>query len=192
LLNTLDAATASDYRSTPMATAKKSANKPAATARAAKTDATVLLQRDHSDVKKLFKQYEKLADAEADGAQRQALATQICTMLTVHATIEEEIFYPAARAAGVDAGVLAEAEVEHASAKDLIAQIRDMEPEAPLYDAKVRVLGEYIDHHVGEEERELFPKCRAATMDLNDLGIRIATRKDELMSEMSEGLEVVG
>jgi len=87
--------------------------------------------------------------------------------------------------------VLDEAEVEHASAKDLIAQIRDMEPDAPLYDAKVSVLGEYIDHHVGEEEHELFPKCRASAMDLNDLGIRIAARKDELMGEMAEGLEVV-
>ena len=103
-----------------MATAKKStakkasakktaAKKPAASARAAKTDATVLLQRDHADVKKLFRQYEKLADAEASGDERQALATQICTMLTVHATIEEEIFYPAAREAEVDEDLLNEA-----------------------------------------------------------------------------------
>ena len=67
-----------------------------------------------------------------------------------------------------------------------------MEPDAPLYDATVSVLGEYVDHHVGEEEEELFPKCRASAMDLNDLGIRIAARKNELMGEMAEGLEVVG
>ena len=114
-----------------MATAKKSAakkpaaKKPAATARAARTDATVL-QRDHAEVKKLFKQYKKLADNEADGEERQALAEQICTMLTVHATIEEEIFYPAAREAEVEDDLLDEAEVEHASAKDLIAQIQSM------------------------------------------------------------------
>ena len=157
-----------------MATAKKStAKKPAASARAAKTDATVMLQRDHADVKKLFKQYEKLADAEADGAERQALATQICQMLTVHATIEEEIFYPAAR----------EAEVEHASAKDLIAQIESMSPDDDLYDAKVTVLGEYIDHHVQEEENEMFPKCRRAKMDLAGLAERMAERKSELMAE---------
>ena len=120
------------------------------------------------------------------------LAEEICTLLTVHAALEEEIFYPAARAAGVDAGVLDEAEVEHASAKDLVAQIRDMEADAPLYDAKVRVLGEYIHHHVGEEEEGLFPKCRGSAMDLKDLGVRIAARKDELMGEMTEGLEVVG
>jgi len=173
-------------------TAKTAAKKPAATASAAKTDATILLERDHNDVKKLFKQYEKLADDEADGEERQALAQQICTMLTVHATIEEEIFYPAAREAEVEEDLLDEAEVEHASAKDLIAQLRDMEADAPLYDAKVKVLGEYIDHHVGEEEKELFPKCRKSAMDLRDLGVRIAARKQELMGEMSEGLEVVG
>lgn len=168
-----------------MATAKKTAGKkPAATARAAKTDATVLLQRDHSDVRKLFKQYEKLADAEADGEERQELATQICTMLTAHATIEEEIFYPAAREAGVEDDLLDEAEVEHASAKDLIAQIQSMSPDDELYDAKVTVLGEYVDHHVQEEENEMFPKCRRAKMDLAGLAEQLAERKAELMAEM--------
>jgi hemerythrin superfamily protein len=168
-----------------MATAKKSAaKKPAATARAAKSDATVLLQRDHNDVKKLFKQYEKLADGEAEGSERQALAEQICTMLTVHATIEEDIFYPAAREAEVDDDLLDEAEVEHASAKDLIAQIRSMSPDDDLYDAKVTVLGEYIDHHVQEEEGEMFPKCRRAKMDLAGLAQALAERKSELMAEM--------
>ena len=177
-----------------MATAKKStakksaakkgaAKKPAASARAAKTDATVLLQRDHADVKKLFRQYEKLADAEADGDQRRALAMQICQMLTVHATIEEEIFYPAAREAEVDADLLDEAEVEHASAKDLIAQIQSMSPDDELYDAKVTVLGEYVNHHVQEEEGEMFPKCRRAKMDLAGLAEQLAERKSELMAE---------
>jgi hemerythrin superfamily protein len=109
-----------------MATAKKAAKKTVAgktpaTARAAMSDATLLLTRDHAEVKKLFKEYEKLADAEADGEERQALAEQICAMLTVHATVEEEIFYPAAREAEVESDLLDEAEVEHASAKDLIA-----------------------------------------------------------------------
>ena len=106
----------------------------------------------------LFANYRKLADGGAGGDERRPLAEQICTLLTVHAALEEEIFYPAARAAGVDAGVLDEAEVEHASAKELVAQIRDMEPDAPLYDAKVSVLGEYIDHHVGEEEQRAVPE----------------------------------
>jgi hemerythrin superfamily protein len=168
-----------------MAIAKKTAAKrPAGTASAAKTDATILLERDHSEVKKLFKQYEKLADAEADGEDRKALAEQICDMLTVHATIEEEIFYPAARAAEVEEDLLDEAEVEHASAKDLIAQIKSMGPDDELYDAKVTVLGEYINHHVQEEEGEMFPKCRRAKMDLAGLATELAERKSELMSEM--------
>ena len=165
-----------------MATAKKStAKKPAATARAAKTDATVLLQRDHADVKKLFKQYEKLADAEADGEERQALATQICQMLTVHATIEEEIFYPAARAAIDETDLVDEADVEHATAKDLIAQLEASSPEDDdHFDAKVKVLGEYVRHHVKEEQDELFPKLRRTALDMVVLGERMAARKHEL------------
>lgn len=158
--------------------------KPAASASAAKTDATALLQRDHAEVKKLFRQYEKLAKAEAEGEERQTLAEQICSMLTVHATVEEEIFYPAAREAEVEDDLLDEAEVEHASAKDLIAQIQSMSPDDDLYDAKVTVLGEYIEHHVQEEENEMFPKCRKAKMDFAALAAELATRKAELMGEM--------
>lgn len=165
-----------------MATAKK----PAATAAAAKSDATVLLTRDHNQVHQLFKQYEKLADSEADGSNRQALAEQICDMLTMHATAEEEIFYPAAREAGIESDLLDEAEVEHASAKDLIAQIRAMRPDEDLYDAKVKVLGEYIDHHVKEEQEEMFPKCRKSKMDLAGLAQQIAERKAELQAELDE------
>jgi hemerythrin superfamily protein len=162
------------------------AKRPAATASGAKTDATVLLTRDHTEVRKLFKQYEKLADADGEASDRQALAEQICMLLTTHATIEEEIFYPAARNADVDSDLLDEAEVEHASAKDLIAQIRAMEPDQDLYDAKVKVLGEYIDHHAQEEEEEMFPKCRRADMDLADLARQLAERKAELMAEAEE------
>ena len=167
-----------------MPTAKKVAKRPLATATSAKTDATALLERDHAEVKKLFKEYEKLADAEADGEERQALAERICAMLTVHATIEEEIFYPAAREAEVENDLLDEAQVEHASAKDLIAQIQGMGPDDDLYDAKVTVLGEYIDHHVQEEEGEMFPKCRRANMDLAGLAAALADRKAELMAEI--------
>ena len=107
-------------------------------------------------------------------------------MLTAHATIEEEIFYPAARDAGVEGDLLDEAEVEHASAKDLIAQIRSMSPDDDLYDAKVKVLGEYVDHHVREEEDEMFPKCRKADMDLAELAQQLSERKAELMEELGE------
>ncbi|MGZ8259120.1 MAG: hemerythrin domain-containing protein [Caldimonas sp.] len=166
-----------------MATAKKSsAKKSSGGTRAASNDATALLKRDHAEVKKLFKEYEKLAEDEAEGEERQALAEQICTMLTVHATVEEEIFYPAAREAEVESDLLDEAEVEHASAKDLIAQIESMSPDDELYDAKVKVLGEYVEHHVQEEENEMFPQCRKAGMDLNELGRQIEERKSELMA----------
>jgi hemerythrin superfamily protein len=170
------------------APAKKSAAKKTSSSSGAggARDAIALLKADHKEVNDLFQEYEELADAEADGEERQALAEQICDMLTVHATIEEEIFYPAARESDVESDLLDEAEVEHASAKDLIAQIKSMAPEDDLYDAKVKVLGEYINHHVQEEEGEMFPKCRKAKMDLATLGSELESRKSELMGELSE------
>jgi hemerythrin superfamily protein len=156
----------------------------ARTTAAKATDATKLLSADHKEVKALFKQYDKLAKGEGSEDEKQAIAEEICTMLTVHATIEEEIFYPAAREALDEQDLLDEAEVEHASAKDLIAQIRGMSPSDELYDAKVKVLGEYIDHHVQEEEKELFPKVRKADLDLKELGASLEARKQELMNEM--------
>jgi hemerythrin superfamily protein len=172
-----------------MATAKKTASRAAPAkkaAAAAKPDAIKLLSTDHAEVKQLFAQYEQLVDDEADDEERQALAEQICTMLTVHAAIEEEIFYPAAREALDEQDLLDEAEVEHASAKDLIAQIQEMDPDEELYDAKVKVLGEYIAHHVKEEETEMFPQCKSAKMDLAALGAELAERKEELMGELDE------
>jgi len=150
-----------------------------------KTDAIALLSADHKEVDALFKEYEKLCKADADDGEKGLLAAQICAMLTVHATIEEELFYPAARAALEDDGqdLLDEAVVEHASAKDLIAQIEDANPGDELFDAKVQVLGEYIRHHVKEEETELFPKVKKAKADLVALGAALAGRKEELVSE---------
>lgn len=149
-------------------------------------DAVQLLTGDHAEVSALFKKYDKLAEAKAKASDRQAHAEQICTLLTVHATIEEEIFYPAARGAGVESSFMDEADVEHAAAKDLIAQIRAMSPDADHYDAKVKVLGEQIEHHVEEEQDEMFPKCRAAGMDMAELGRALAARKDELIREAAE------
>jgi hemerythrin superfamily protein len=164
-----------------MASSKSAARKSSASD--AKSDATALLQSDHAEVRKLFKEYERLADADAEGDERQALAEQICTMLTAHATIEEEIFYPAARDAEVESDLLDEAEVEHAAAKELIAQIESMSPEDELYDAKVKVLGEYVEHHVQEEEGEMFAQCRRSNMDLAGLGQSLAERKAQLLAE---------
>ena len=143
-------------------------------------DAIDLLVADHLAAGKCFKQYQTLMKKSAPAAQRKALADKVCGMLTVHTRIEEEIFYPAARKAGLDADMLDEANIEHASAKALIAQIERGQPGSDAYDAKVKVLGDYIEHHVIEEHTEMFPKCRRSTMDLVALRGRMAARKAEL------------
>jgi hemerythrin superfamily protein len=147
------------------------------------TDAIAILTADHAKVKKLFKEFEKLHDDESDEEAEQ-VAQQICNELTIHATVEEEIFYPAVREATEDEDLMDEAEVEHASAKDLIAQIQGMSADDDKYAAKVIVLGEYIDHHVKEEQDEMFPKAKKAKVDMAALGEKIDTRKQELKEEM--------
>lgn len=175
--------------------ASKTATQPARSSRAAKpkskaarktartaakpADAIKLLKDDHKEVKTYFKQYEALED----DSEKRALADKICTALIIHAQIEEEIFYPAVREAIDDDDLLDEAEVEHASAKQLIAEIQAMDVSERLFDAKVTVLGEYIDHHVDEEEKEMFPESRDTDLDLKALGAQLAERKAELMTE---------
>jgi hemerythrin superfamily protein len=156
------------------------ATRRASSAAAKPADAIKLLKDDHKEVKAWFEAFDKTDD----DAKKQELADKICKALTVHAQIEEEIFYPAAYEALDEEGddMLDEAEVEHASAKELIAQIEASKVGEPLFDAKVTVLGEYINHHVEEEESELFPECRASDMDLKELGTRLAARKAELMA----------
>ena len=146
-------------------------------------NAIALLTADHKAVKTLFRQYQKLMSQDAADDDKGAIAELICNELTVHAQVEEEIFYPAARAAIDDDDLLDEAQVEHSTAKDLIAQLKSMEPGDTLYDAKVTVLGEYIDHHVKEEEEEMFPKVRKANLDLVELGSSLAQRKEELKAD---------
>ncbi len=150
-------------------------------------DACDLLDADHRAVKKMFKEYEELTGSRARGATQKKLelARHICMELTVHAQIEEEIFYPAVRAAIKDTDMLDEAEVEHQSAKDLIAQIQQMMDADDKFDATVKVLGEYIDHHVKEEKNQIFPKARSARkLDLVAMRDELEERKEELMSEM--------
>ena len=146
-------------------------------------DAVDLLTDDHLEVGARFKQYEKLAKKEAPADQRRTLAQTICDMLKVHTTIQEEILYPAARRAGIDADLLDEADIEHASAKELIAQIEVGDPDDDHYDAKVKVLGEYITHHVVEEHTEMFPKCRRSAMDLVGLRGEMEARKMSLVAD---------
>ena len=141
-------------------------------------DAIALLRADHAKVAELFEQFEKARE----NARKLKLAQTICSELKVHTTIEEEIFYPAARAAIQEDDLLDEAEVEHASAKELIAQIESGSPEDEKWEAKVTVLGEYIRHHVKEEQNEMFPKVRKTDLDLKELGDELAARKAELRS----------
>jgi len=164
---------------TSPSTSKKTAKNMSESAEG--VDAITLLTEDHENVKALFEQYEGLGDRAK--ASKKKLATQICTELTKHATAEEEIFYPAVRAAGKDKeDMIDEATVEHASAKDLIAQILEMEPTEELFDAKVKVLSELIEHHVQEEEEEMFTKAREAGLDLEMLGQQIVERKAQMMT----------
>ena len=138
-----------------------------------------LLMKDHKAVKALFAQYDTLSDRSF--ATKKKLADQICQELTVHTQLEEEIFYPAVRPPIHDGDLMDEAVVEHASAKELIAQITAMDPADDLYDAKVKVLSEQIEHHVGEEEGDMFPKVRQTGVDLEALGQEMAARKEQLM-----------
>jgi hemerythrin superfamily protein len=166
--------------------AKKAAAKPNKSSKEGKVapgadapaDAIAILEADHREVERLFDKFEA---AEGD-ANKRDLANAICVALKVHARLEEELFYPAAYVVLGDKSLIDEAQVEHASAKDLIAQIEAGAPGEPFYDARVKVLAEYIDHHVTEEEEEIFPQCRSSKMDLDRLGAVMALRKQELMA----------
>ena len=142
--------------------------------------AVKLLKQDHRAVAQALEEFES-----AEREEKQAIAQRICKMLTVHAQIEEELVYPAARDAfdSDDAHLVAEARVEHASLKDLIGQIEDCAAVDEEYEAKVCVLGEYTQHHVSEEEGELFPRLERSSLDLEALGERLEERKRELMGE---------
>ena len=143
-------------------------------------DCIELLKRDHREVEEYFEDYKDLDDETEKGA----LAEKICTSLKVHMQVEEEIFYPAAREATKDDDLLDEAVVEHAGAKHLIEEIETMEVDDDLYDAKIRVLGEQIKHHVKEEEEELFPEVEGSKMDLKAIGKKLGERKTELMADL--------
>jgi hypothetical protein len=151
-----------------------------------------LLEADHRKVEALFEQYE--AEKEADEDTKRPIAERICGELTVHAQVEEEIFYPWLREnlSEEDMELVEEAFVEHATAKDLIAQLEGAGEIDEAYDAKVKVLSEYIKHHVKEEENEIFEKCGDEQEELDELGQQMAARKAELMEEMGLAEEAEG
>lgn len=142
-------------------------------------DAVDLLDTDHKAVKKMFIDFNALSDAQAPADERFALAGKICDALTVHAQIEEEIFYPAVREAVGDE-LMDEALEEHAQAKAMIAQIQAMDEDDEALDETVKALGKAIDHHVLEEREQIFLKARLAPMDLKSLAQPLADRKAEL------------
>jgi hemerythrin superfamily protein len=152
-------------------TARKSAPKP--------KDAIALLRADHKKVSALFEQFENSRAA----SRKKDLVAQICNELSVHTQLEEEIFYPHVKAALDDSELVPEANVEHASIKELIEQVQDAEPDGEGYDARVKVMSEYVKHHVREEQNEMFPKLRKTDLDLVALGRRMAARRHELMPD---------
>src|ERR1700753_4205677 len=151
---------------------------------AAVQDAISLLKADHRKVEELFAKYESSRAKKAD------IAKQICMALTIHTTIEEELFYPACKKAGVESDMLDEAHVEHDGAKTLIGELEDGTPEDEFYDAKVKVLSEEIKHHVKEEEKRggIFTEARKADIDLDALGDQLAARKEELKAQYEKKL----
>jgi len=151
-------------------------------------EATELLRADHKRVSALFEQYEKTRS----NARKKALVAEICMELSIHAQVEEEIFYPAVKAALKDKELVPEATVEHATLKELIAQVEGMEPDGEMFDARIKVLSEYVKHHVKEEQTEMFPKSRKTRLDMHELGAQIASRKVELKASWQGAAEKPG
>lgn len=151
------------------------------TSKPAAKDAIAMLREDHKKVSELFEAFDK---ARLD-SRKKALVEEICAELEIHTTLEEEIFYPAVKEALKDHELVPEANVEHASVKDLIAQVKGIEPDGEMYDARVKVMGEFVKHHVKEEQTEMFPKARKTNLDLKALGQQMAARKQELLGQLA-------
>lgn len=144
-------------------------------------DAIDMLKQDHDKVEKAFKEFEKMDRQEAESCQQ--LIRSVCEDLKVHTTLEEEIFYPAVREAIADEDLMNEAAVEHETARMLIDQLENMAPDDPNYFATFTVLGEYVKHHIKEEQGEMFPAAKKAKVDLEALGERMRARKEEFQAE---------
>ena len=159
-----------------MATATRKTVKASA---APKTiEAIAMLRADHKVVSALFEEYESARST----SRKKSIVAKICTELGVHAQVEEEIFYPAVKQALKDKELVPEATVEHASVKDLIAQVKDMEPDGEMFDAKIKVMSEFVKHHVKEEQNEMFPRAKKTKLDMLALGAQMAARKEELLA----------
>jgi hemerythrin-like domain-containing protein len=168
---------------TSKGSSKTSKSSSRASSKGSSSDALHILAEDHKKVLDMFEEFEEIKN-DPDEEAKQLLIETACAELTIHAQVEEEIFYPAAREVIDEMDLLDEAEVEHASARQLITELAAMEPDDDLYDAKFTVLGEYVKHHIQEEEKELFPKLKKAEIDLDELGEEIRQRKLELREEL--------
>jgi hemerythrin-like domain-containing protein len=155
-----------------------------ARSRSKSVEAIDMLKQDHEKVEKAFKEFEKM-DREDMEASRRLIMT-VCEDLKVHTTLEEEIFYPAAREVIEDEDIMNEASVEHETAKMLIEQLENMQADDPNYFATFTVLGEYVRHHIKEEETEMFPAVRKSGLDLQALGEQMRQRKEELAGEVEQ------
>lgn len=161
-------------------------NAKARSSRKPAENAITILTADHKKVSKIFAEYEKLKDKDLD--RKQELAKMACSELTIHAQVEEELFYPALRDVLAEEDLVDEAEVEHGSIKKLIAALESSTPADRLYDANMKVLTEYVKHHVEEEQDEIFPKAKESKqLDLEEIGEEIRRRKVQLREEL--GLE---
>lgn len=153
-------------------------------------DAIASLVADHKRVKALFEEFEKVRDDEDVNDDKARLVAQICLELGMHSALEEEVFYPAVREKIDDEDLMDEALVEHQIAKELIEELESMDPTDDLYDAKVTVLGEHVDHHVEEEEGEMFPKARQAKLNTPELAREMEQRREELRAEFGDDEDV--
>lgn len=143
-------------------------------------DAIDLLDADHLAVHGLFQSYRELVRQGAPAIKRRTLAEEICIELTIHARLEEELFYPAVREALQDEDLVDEAEEQHGSQRDLVAQILATAPEDELYDARVKVLADYVERHVRQEREQVFNRVLASRIDLQSLARSLTIRKEEL------------
>lgn len=151
-------------------------------ASAARKEVLDMLIEDHKSAKKLFREFEKLSEEDAE--ERESLVSLACTELKLHTQLEEECFYPALRGALKDHDLLEEAEVEHASAKQLIEQLDGLDSDDPKFAATFKVLGEYVKHHIKEEESEMFEQVQRAKVDWSALLEQMTARRTELEMEL--------
>jgi hemerythrin superfamily protein len=164
---------------------KRTTRRQAENAKSATTppNAIALLKADHAEFKRMHKRYEKLVEQKAGQEERQTLAMQICRALSIHATLEEELFYPAVKRASKKTRLVDHADVEHAIAKHVLKQIESLETDDAHFDATVCVLCEYVAHHIKEEEGEMFPLVQRLKLDTKQLGVKMRERRTQLAEE---------